>query len=147
MSQNLREFIRAREADIQKQIESLKVELRELTLARQAIEGGVSARDVDVQRAHTPKIKEMILAVLDSRPDGGTSDQIIDWVLRDFGVDVPRSSMSPQLSRLKSDFQVRLDPKTRAWQLPKHANAFKPIVAYTPREGFPETPETSDVMD
>lgn len=147
MSQSLREFIRAREADIQKQIESLRSELRDLTLARQAIEGAPASRQPAVQRGVTPTIKEMILEALEKRPSGGVADQIIEWVKADYGVDVPRSSMSPQLSRLKSDLSVYLHAKTKVWQLPKHVEMFKSLPSLSSQVAFPEMAETSNVMD
>jgi hypothetical protein len=146
MSQSLREFIRAREADIQKQIESLRSELRDLALARQAIDGAPAPRNPTVQRGTAPTIKEMILEVLEKRPNGGVADQIIEWVKADYGVDVPRSSMSPQLSRLKSDLSVHLHAKTKVWQLPKHVEHLKPFLGHPPQEVFPGLPETSDFM-
>jgi hypothetical protein len=147
MSQSLREFIRSRESDIHKQIESLEAELRDLKLARQAIDGGASSRHLNPPRASTPTIKEMILEVLNKHPDGGVADQIIEWVKVDYDADVPRSSMSPQLSRLKSEGLVYLNAKTNVWQSHRHFSRFKPLAMFSPVEDAPEGSEASNVMD
>ena len=52
------------------------------------------------------------------RPEGETSDAIIGLILKFFGREIPRTSLSPQLSRLKAqDNRVFYNEETRTWSL------------------------------
>jgi hypothetical protein len=122
METTIREFIRQREAQVRKQISALEAELRELAAAREAIDGGKVA-DVQPTNAQAGKrtIKGMIRSVLTDHPEGGVAEHIIEWVQATYGVEVPRSSMSPQLSRLKAEGVLYLDSVTKVWRLAKYA--------------------------
>lgn len=120
MSQTLRDFINAREGEIRAQIKALNDELRELRAAKSAIEG---ASTPDAGRAPSSRMthRDMIVAVLDERSEGGTSDKVIEWVREKFGVDIPQASMSSQLSRAKSDGVLDLEQSTKIWRTSSHA--------------------------
>ncbi|ATG48413.1 hypothetical protein CEW89_13085 [Celeribacter ethanolicus] len=120
MSQTLRDFIANREGEVKAQIKALNDELRELRAAKSAIDGGpspVADRVPSGRMTH----RDMIVAILDERPEGGTSDKVIEWVREKFDVDIPQASMSSQLSRAKSDDVLTLDPSTKVWRLSKHS--------------------------
>jgi len=120
MTQTLRDFINARESEIKSQIKALSDELRELRAAKSAIEGGSS---IAAERTPSNRLthREMIVAVLDERPEGGASDKVIEWVNEKFGVEISQASISSQLSRAKSDGVVSLDASTKTGRSAKHS--------------------------
>ncbi len=50
----------------------------------------------------------MVVAALRDRPNGGDAYAIINAIKEKYGKDIPRPSMSPQLSRLKEDGYLEL---------------------------------------
>ena len=120
MTQTLRDFISAREAEIKSQIKALHAELRELNAAKSAISATTSVAAKKPE--HNRKThREMIMAVLEGQPQGCTSDQVIDLIKEHFSIDIPQSSMSSQLSRAKSDGLLVLDQSTKVWRLAEQA--------------------------
>ena len=108
MNTTLRDFIDSRETAIKEQIKALRAELAEIKLARQALNGG--AQDLQTSPNNSsPTIKEMVRTILDAAPSGLTAHQILEKINSDYGKDIERTSLSPQLSRLKSDNEVFLD--------------------------------------
>jgi hypothetical protein len=126
MSQTLRDFINAREAEVKAQIRALNDELRELRTAKSAIDGPPAP---DAERGASNRVthRDMIIAVLDERPEGGTSDKVIEWVNDKFDTEISQASMSSQLSRAKSDGVLTLEQGTKIWRSAKH----------TPKENEP----------
>lgn len=117
MNTTLRDFIDSRETAIKEQIKALRAELAEIKLARQALNGG--AQDLQTSPNNSsPTIKEMVRTILDAAPSGLTAHQILEKINSDYGKDIERTSLSPQLSRLKSDNEVFLDGDM--WMLGKH---------------------------
>ena len=112
MGQTLRDFIAEREADVKAQIKALNDELRELRAAKSAIDG-TSQATPDGASGNRMTHRDMITSVLDERPDGGTSDKVIEWVNSKFGVEISQASMSSQLSIAKSDGVVTLEQSTK----------------------------------
>ena len=111
----LREFIAARQSEIADQMSALRKEARELSIALDALDGGKPRANGSAQ-SDRPTIKEMAVDVL--RQYGGARlDSIIGMVKEKHGVDVPRSSMSPQLSRLKNEGVVEFDTVDKLWWL------------------------------
>lgn len=115
----LREFIANRRSEIKSEMDKLKAEIRELDLAEQALEpkrhttiifGGGAGKSWK-----RPTIIGMVKDVLLKFPDGADAQAIINAVKEKFGVDVPRSSMSPQLSRLKADGVLEME--NNIWRL------------------------------
>jgi hypothetical protein len=64
-------------------------------------------------------IKQRVLAILGGYPSGLTSGQILNLLHGDGGSNISRESLSPQLTRLKSDAEIELDPQTSLWRLPQ----------------------------
>lgn len=101
-------------------MKALNDELRELRAARAAINGAEPS--ANVARAANPSRmthRDMIVAALHDRPEGGTSDKVVEWVYQDFGVEISQSSISSQLSRAKADNLVTLDVATKIWRSEK----------------------------
>ena len=132
MTQTLRDFIAARESEVKASIKALNDELRELRAAKSAIDGG-SAPGSDRAPSSRMTHRDMIVDVLDERPDGGTSDKVIEWVNEKFSVEISQASMSSQLSRAKSDGVVSLDMSTKIWRSAKHSGAGDGLPAATPQ--------------
>jgi len=120
MNQTLRDFIAARESDVKAQIKALNDELRELRTAKSAIDGD-SDQAVEKPQSSRMTHRDMIVAVLDGRPEGGTSDKVIEWIKEQFGVEISQASMSSQMSRAKSGKLLTLDQGTKIWRSAKHS--------------------------
>lgn len=74
------------------------------------------ARKSNPEAAHLT-IKELVKkALAEHLKDGATAAQLLDFFSRQWGrTDIARTSLSPQLSRLREDGQIWLDGKT--WHL------------------------------
>lgn len=135
MNTTLRDFIAKRRSEIRSAIADLQRELLELDAAEAAANAAAhGVASAPVPRPHIfygggealapskqPTIKDMVRDVLTGFPQGLDANDIINVVRDRFGVDVPRSSMSPQLSRLKSEGVIELDGKL--WRLPQKTEA------------------------
>lgn len=134
---SIREFISARRRDLSDQLAvldlrraAIETELRELLAAELALpnaekvtNSGSSEARVISQSApllryvglRPGSIKAKIVDVLGDWPLGAEANEILDLIQRKHGEEIPRASLSPQLSRLKRDGFVRLDG--RVWSL------------------------------
>lgn len=110
------QYLEQREEEIVQMRKELQRELEALREARSAIENGARVRKRDEPREKLT-IKDMIRSVLARNPEGGTSDQIINWIHQAHDIEVARTSLSPQLSRLKADEEVELDDDLGIWSL------------------------------
>lgn len=139
MSNKLRDFIATRRTEIMASIAALEAELRQLAVAEAAIQGYENDSPSQLESAlqqpveaddllpsetkstplTSPTIKDMIKLVLTEHPEGGESGDITAWIRDRFAVDVPRTSMSPQLSRLKAAGELRLNDRT--WTIARDA--------------------------
>jgi hypothetical protein len=108
MSTTLRDFIANREAEIREQLKALKAEQKELQLAKAALDGPEPATSTPKSGGMT--IKDMALFVLrtEAAKDGMTSHQILAGIKQEFHREIDRTSLSPQLSRLKADEEIGL---------------------------------------
>lgn len=106
MSTPLREFLSRRDAEIKEQMKLLRAEQKEIQVARAALdaEGGDDAPYGAL--TGTPTIKEMAKDVLSGAQDGMTSSEILAAIKEKFGRTVDRTSLSPQLTRLKDNEKV-----------------------------------------
>lgn len=101
---SLRNLLSTRRSEIAKQIEVLRAELAEIAVAEAAL--GVE-QTVEVRlKLRRGSIKEAVVGVLMSHPNGLKTDQIIEALGKN-GMTVMRSSLTPQLSRLKSSGVLR----------------------------------------
>lgn len=104
----LRDFISTRESEIKAHIKVLRVELGELKVAKSALEPQGSIVVTDSANPATKTIKEMIRDVLKSSHQGLTSTEILFKINELFSKKIERTSLSPQLSRMKEDCEVTL---------------------------------------
>lgn len=122
MTTTLRDFIAQREAEIRDLQKALRVELRDLQIAKTALESQNSSEASRAQGAAVT-IKDMAREVLSSQPGGLNSSGILDGIRKSFGRDVERTSLSPQLSRLKDEGELVLDGEV--WFTTTHYAAFQ----------------------
>jgi hypothetical protein len=114
----LREYIEKRRGEIQEAIKPLELratelraelntvdsKLRKLTKEARDIERALQAIGARQDREATITIKDAILTVLNESPGGMTSNEILEAINdRFFEGALLRTSMSPQLTRLKND--------------------------------------------
>lgn len=116
MKTTLRDFIAGREAEIKEQMKALRTELAELKLAKSALDQTGSGQPQPVAQPTGPTIKDMVREILKSDVLGLTSTQILREISERFGRDLERTSLSPQLSRMKQDGEVELIGET--WSMP-----------------------------
>jgi hypothetical protein len=120
MATTLRDFIAQREAQIRDQQKALKAELRDLQVAKTALELQRPPDATSPSNSGTT-IKEMAREVLSSQPNGLNSSGILDGIKKTFGREIERTSLSPQLSRLKEDGELAL--KGEVWFTSDHHRA------------------------
>lgn len=100
-------YIRKRRAELQQ-------ELRELEIAERVYrECGIQmVRDQVLNAAEVPlsprkSIKQMIIDILsDMHPHGLTALELVDQIGAQYGTEVKRTSLSPQLTRLKNEAEI-----------------------------------------
>lgn len=101
---SLRDYIADRRVALKAQIQQLRAELRELDIA----EAALSSETGEAEPSQSaPTIKGMVTVVLKTGP--ADAHEIVGEIKKNFGVEVARSSLSPQLSRLKAEGVVQLD--------------------------------------
>lgn len=108
-------LIKNRKSEIINKINELRSELRKI----RALENSLRNNNLDLfsnsvqSEKHT--FKDMIIGVLKLMPDGGTANQILESIQNKYGINIMRSSISPQLSRLKQD--GFLDVEKKVWKM------------------------------
>ena len=111
-------------ADLSQRERDLKEQLKEIKALRAALKGVGEGDDSNVSasqtsaKPNTPTFKEMIVSVLSEHGRGAQATEILGLIKTKFGKEIKRSSISPQLSRLKSEGVIDLDDKV--WYLPEH---------------------------
>lgn len=116
----LRQFIEAREAEIKSLRAELLAELKELKAAKSAISTDSIDKDSPANSG-VKTIKQKIIDVLTDSDLPLTSEEIISEIKTRFGDDVARTSLSPQLSRLKNDDKmIGYNELSKSWSLGKH---------------------------
>ena len=137
MTTTLRDFIARRETEIREQQRALKTELRELQLAKAALEGQAETATLG---SPSMTIKEMAREVLSGQPNGLNSAGILDGIRKLFNREIERTSLSPQLSRLKEDGELLLE--NDVWFTTQHyqAKAQRDLNALLSKYG-PQIPE------
>jgi len=131
---NLRDFLARREGELEQRIKEIEAELRPLRMellevkrAQHAILGpfdrpptnppGSPIEDNPFDRL---TLKEMVRKALQEHfQNGATALELLAFFKSKWGRDVPRPSLSPQLSRLKEE--GILDLKGRVWLLQSDA--------------------------
>lgn len=102
----LRDFIAAREADIKSQMKALRSELGDLKIAKSALDPLSSEIEPGGLQSGSRTIKDMVRTILKSDSTGLTATDILAKIKENFDRDLGRTSLSPQLSRMKEDGEV-----------------------------------------
>jgi hypothetical protein len=143
MRSTLREFLASRRSGIKAEIAALRRELQEIDAAERAISGTAQSSPAPatvVSVAGGLSIKDKILAVLRDCPEGGDVATIIDLIQQQFGETIVKSSLSPQLSRLKGEGRVVTEHKI--WRLA--ANTAPNVGLWPLKENEPPAPQGED---
>ena len=93
----------------------LRKEERELKIALSALDGSKPKAN-GTRGAVRTTYKEMVVAVL-RRHGGGHVDSLVGFVKDAYGIEMPKSSISPLLSKLKAEGLVDLDQTKKIWRL------------------------------
>jgi hypothetical protein len=91
--------------------------------------------NLQIERRTIPEktIKQAVMEVLKGRVSGMTALEILAEINKRFSVDYPRTSLSPQLSRLKAEGKIKREGNT--WRI---ANALAYLTAF---------PKQTDIED
>lgn len=98
-TQPLREYLQHREDELRQLIAQMREELKQVRAAKEAI----APEDPSQEFGGRKTIKDMVMRVLRVRPSGATAEEIIQLINEHFAVQIERTSMSPQLSRLRQE--------------------------------------------
>ncbi|MFL5297394.1 MAG: hypothetical protein ACJ798_13515 [Phenylobacterium sp.] len=118
----LLDYLAERRLEIEAQIKTLKGELAEIRIAEAALTGVPTGRSVVSSHSGVSSvvregsIKDWVLRALAQAPFGLETERVIEAVHRAGGPEVPRSSMTPQLSRLKAAGLIT--QYGRVWAIP-----------------------------
>lgn len=102
---DLLEAKRAENRSLVQEIARLERELSDLDHASRAIGlvNRLPALTINRRLPAVPTIKKAVLDVLENYPSGLSALQILAEINERYGTDYPRTSLSPQLSRLKQE--------------------------------------------
>lgn len=121
-NESLIEFLTRREAEIKDARAQLLLELKQIKAARAAIQSPEGERygsgSGGIAGESKPTIKNMVVTVLGEANEPKTTDEIIELIERQFETVIVRSSISPQLSRLRhQDGVLGYNQETSKWVL------------------------------
>lgn len=110
-------------ATLDERYKAAKAEIEEIKRIRAAIKAASGEPEKKVRKrsrspSDGPTFKDMIKVVLTEKGSGAEALEIIDLIKARFGKEIKRTSISPQLSRLKASGDLLLDDKV--WLLPQH---------------------------
>lgn len=119
---DLTDFIRQRTSELETQLSSLKSQKaeishkiavleKEMQHLRNAAKAINMVNGLQISRRSPPKvtIKQAVKSVLEDFPDGLSALEILAEVNERFQLEVVRTSLSPQLTRLKRDGVIKRD--------------------------------------
>jgi cell division septum initiation protein DivIVA len=117
------EFLNAKRTKLQKQLHRLQEDIAELDKAEKLYRASGASptqpttapqhadifvyHTVGAGKSHT--IKARVISILEAKPSGLTSGQILDELKHSGLPQIKRESLSPQLTRLKIDREIDLD--------------------------------------
>lgn len=129
-SQTTEEFAATRIRAILAQIKLLQHELSILRKLKQSFTAEAKLEVLGIHRTSTPRrsggvtFQDMIIQVLNDQPNNGAEAlKILDLIEEKFNKKIQRSSISPQLSRLKGNGVLEL--KDNVWSLTEAYKAKK----------------------
>lgn len=114
------DYLAGRRSEIEAQIKALKGELSDIRIAEAALLGESKTPGAGASGSSAVKegsIKDWVLKVLDRSWEGYETDEILKAISTIGGPDIPRTSITPQLSRLKQAGLIVLDD--RKWMRPR----------------------------
>jgi hypothetical protein len=118
MTETLREFLSRRLQELADAEAPLRAELSKIEQERKELEraarhaGIINSSGVEIDGANLNNrrtIKEAVLEILEKKPNGLTAMDILKELKTKMNMPYARTSLSPQLSRLKRDGKVRQD--------------------------------------
>lgn len=145
---SLKNYLAERRAEVEAQIKALKAELTEIRVAEEALSGNGGGRSV-LNTSRGPavvrdgSIKDWIIKALTINPFGLETDNVINEIVQMGGPTVERSSVTPQLSRLKSSGLI--EKRGRLWQLPIQTQREETPDGYQP-SGASDDEDFSDLV-
>ena len=157
MLRQRRSELEERKAELKAQIGPVDAEMAEVDAAIRAITGQKimptgaegSARSVaHYRRKAHPNVqqltfKQMVVKALSEYfKNGATANELLDFFKMEWGREVMRTSLSPQLSRLKNENIINL--KGKVWHLSTSANAFGGPVLFPDENGETEASPDAD---
>ena len=113
----IRALVNKRKKEIFNQIKELRNELREIKAVEQTLlnQGASDSQSDSRRKGAAITFQDMIVTVLENIPQGADANQILELIDKEFGKKIKRSSVSPQLSRLKANGVLTL--KDNIWSL------------------------------
>ena len=105
----IRTFIAKREKEIREQMRALRSELDELKAIKKGLEPLLIGVGNPAKPTRDQTIKDMVKAVLARKSDGMSAQEILRSIFEEFDVAIERTSLSPQLSRLRAEGDVFLN--------------------------------------
>ncbi|MEX2299206.1 MAG: hypothetical protein WD715_17450 [Dongiaceae bacterium] len=108
-------YIRRRRAELQRELNELAVAERQFLRSQSIraqepvepkpihIDTSTMFQPIQQRGASQVTIKEAVVDVLEKHPVGLTALQLLDKINSEFGLNIRRTSLSPQLSRLKRE--------------------------------------------
>jgi hypothetical protein len=134
LEETLSEFIARRRQEITVAEEALKEQLRAVVAERSRLARAATAiTGTKERRQPRGVIKRAVLELLEQNPDGMDALTILVTINYRLGSNFERTSLSPQLSRLKEDGFVSLDRKI--WKLAATTSAHEISPAHFKSEG------------
>jgi hypothetical protein len=125
-NRTLQEILRERRAQMVEEMRGIEQAIAELQSRRSALAadidridaairviGETGDSDADLEPRLT--IKQAVIKILERAPRGLAALQILERLRTEFQMDYPRTSLSPQLSRLKNEGKIGL--KGNVWYL------------------------------
>lgn len=109
---SIRKLLAKRKSEILNNIKVLRRELSEI----RAMEQALTIQSDDLKNSKNPEFgsnqsltfQDMIMLILKNTPEGATANELLEMIDRRFNKKIMRSSISPQLSRLKQKGRVTL---------------------------------------
>jgi hypothetical protein len=109
---SIRKLLAKRKSEILNNIKLLRRELSEIRAMEQALtiqsDGPKNSRNPELRSNQSLTFQDMIMLTLKSTPEGATANELLEMIDGRFNKKIMRSSISPQLSRLKQKGKVTL---------------------------------------
>lgn len=109
---SIRKLLAKRKSEILNNIKLLRRELSEIRAMEQALtiqsDDPKNSRNPELRSNQSLTFQDMIMLILKSTPEGATANELLEMIDGRFNKKIMRSSISPQLSRLKQKGKITL---------------------------------------